>query len=237
MNVVEWSPSGDRVAYVYPPPACGAEVELGVVELRTGAVTTTEVVPQSSGPDPRLGVLWHVEWAGEVPSAAPDATIVTPNGRDYTTTIDVRSHDARWKIQFSFTTPERIPALVAIDAATGASTALGPGSLPAWSPDDGAIAYLQPGGPAGPNAVDYRRDHLVVVSAGAWQPRQLVDVLVMDLQSADLIPALSWTSDGGAIYWLDEKGVHVVDVMTGRTADLAAIPLSCADVQWQPLPR
>jgi hypothetical protein len=117
MNVVEWSPGGDRAAYVYPPPGCGAEVELGVVDLRTGAVTTTIVLPQQSevAPSPG-GALWRVQWAGETATAVPEAT-VTNNGRDFTTTADVPSHDGRTVIRSTATSPERIPKLAAIDRA------------------------------------------------------------------------------------------------------------------------
>jgi hypothetical protein len=141
-------------------------------------------------------------------------------------------------VRYAFTSPGRIPGLVAIDGATGASIDLGPGGLPAWSPDDTAVAYIQPGGPAGPDAVNYRRAHLVIVSVGSWQPRPLIDVLVIDMQPADVLPRVSWTSDGAAIFWFDPfdaKGVHVVEVDTGRSAVLSAIPATCADVQWQPI--
>jgi dipeptidyl aminopeptidase/acylaminoacyl peptidase len=235
MNAVEWSPSGDHAAYVYPPPGCGAEVELGVVDLRTGAVTTTIVLPQQSevAPSPG-GVLWRVEWAGETATVVPDAT-VTKDGPNFTTTADVRSHDGRTGIRYTATSPERIPKLAAIDRATGAAIDLGPGGVPAWSPDDTAIAYIQPGGSAGPNAVDFLRDHLVIASAGRWTPRLLADVLVPDGPPADVIPTPSWTPDGTAIFWIDASGVHIVDVATGRAADLTALPNACTDLQWQPV--
>jgi|GEM_PF-3400798 dipeptidyl aminopeptidase/acylaminoacyl peptidase len=238
MNDIEWSPGEDRAAYVYPPPGCGTEVELGVVDLRTGAVTTTIVVPQPSeiSPTSPTGVLWHVQWVGEVASAVPDAT-VTDNGRDFTTTADLPSHDGHASIRYAWTTPERVPTLKAINRATGTSIELGPGGVPAWSPDDTAIAYIQPGGSAGPKAVEFMRDHLVIATDGTWQTRVVADVLVMDGSPADVIPALSWTPDGAAVYWIDGSGVHVIDVATGRSADLANLPNACADLQWQPIPR
>jgi hypothetical protein len=64
MNVIEWSPSGNQVAYTYPPPGCGAEVELGVVDLETGHVTTHVVLAQESEQDPSQGIQWHVAWNG-----------------------------------------------------------------------------------------------------------------------------------------------------------------------------
>lgn len=235
MNVVEWSPNEDKVAYVYPPPGCGAEVELGVLDLQSGAVTTTIIVPQVSELDPSGG-LWHVQWVGDQASARSNAT-VTSDGRDFTTTSDVQSHDGRSLVRYSATSPERIPKLTAIGPGNGVSIDLGPGGMPAWSPDDSAVAYIQPGGPAGPDAVDYLRDHLVIASAGTWQIRSITDVLIIDGPPADVIPAVSWTSDGAAVYWIDQRGAHVVDVATGRSADLAGVSNACADLEWQPIPR
>jgi dipeptidyl aminopeptidase/acylaminoacyl peptidase len=236
MSVIEWSPRGDRAAYVYPPPGCGAEIELGVVDLRTGAVTTTILLPQQSETAPIPGGgSWRVEWAGDTATAFPAAT-VSGDGRTFTTTADVPAHDGHAVVRYTATSPERIPELAAIDRATGASIELGPGGLPAWSPDDTAVAYVQPGGSAGPNAVDFLRDHLVIASAGTWRSRVIADVLVIDGPPADFTPALSWTPDGAAVYWIDGSGVHIIDVATGRAADLAAFPDACADLQWQPLP-
>jgi hypothetical protein len=235
MNAVEWSPSGDHAAYVYPPPGCGAEVELGLVDLRTGAVTTTIVLPQRSEQSPSAGgVPWHVEWAGEVPSAVPDAT-VTNDGPVFTTTADLPSHDGRRVVRYTTTSPDRIPMLRAVDRASGTSIDLGPGGVPAWSPDDSEVAYVQPGGSAGPDAVDYVRDHLVIAAAGTWQTRLLADVLVPDGPPSDFIPALSWTPDGAAVYWIDVRGVQVIDVATGQSAVLTNIPNTCTDLQWQPV--
>ena len=237
MNVIEWSPSGDRAAYTYPPPGCGAEVELGVVDLRTGEVTTTVVLPQESEQNPSPnGVLWHVAWIGDVASAVPDSTSASNNGRDWTTTVDVPAHGGRASIRTMWTTPDLNPTVTAADS-TGRSIDLGPGGVATWSPDDSAVAFIRPGGPAGPNAVDYVRDQLVIVSADGWESRPLADVLVIDGPPADWIPQVSWTRDGEAIYWVDRGGdVHVVDVATGRSADLVGIAEGCDDPQWQPLP-
>ena len=237
INVVGWSPTEDRVAYTYPPPGCGgAGVELGVVDLRSGQVTTEEVVPPVSELSPAQNVQWHVEWAGDVAVAVADATTTTSNGLDFTTTVEVPSHDRRSSIRYAWTTPDRNPALTAIDVSTGATIDLGPGGMPTWAPDDSAIAFIRPGGPAGPSAVDYVRDELVIVAAGTWRSRSLVDVLVIDGPPADWIPAVSWTSDGGAIYWLDRGGsARVVDVVTGRSAEISALSEGCDDLQWQPL--
>jgi dipeptidyl aminopeptidase/acylaminoacyl peptidase len=238
MNDIEWSPTGDRVAYVYPPPGCGAEIELGVVDLRTGAVTTTVVLPQASELSPTSpgSELWHVRWTGDVASAVPAATVTT-DGRDFTTTADFPSHDGRAAVRYAWTTPDGTPSLKGIDRATGTSIELGPGGVPAWSPDDTAVAYVQPGGSAGPDAVAYLRDHIVTASAGTWQARRVADVLVPDGPPADFIPALSWTPDGTALYWIDPTGFHIIDVATGRSAELADIPSACTDLQWQPIPH
>jgi dipeptidyl aminopeptidase/acylaminoacyl peptidase len=233
INVIDWSPSGDKAAYTYPPPGCGAQVELGVVDLRTGQVTTTVVVPQVSELDPSP-VLWHVGWVGDQASAVPDSVLSSTNGRDFTTTIDVPSHAGSFTIQYQATSPARIPTLMARSGATGASVDLGAGGVPAWSPDDSAVAYIQPGGPAGPNAVEFMRDHLVIASVGTWQTRVVAEVLVISGPPADIIPVPSWTPDGAALYWTDPNGVHVIDVATGRSAELAGIPIGCTDLEWQP---
>ena len=236
MNVIDWSPAGDRAAYVYPPAGCGANVELGIVDLATGQVTTKAVLPQQSEVDPGGGIKWHVQWAGDEAFAVPDATVTTTNGRDYTTTVDVPSHDDHILASAAATTPGLVPELRVTDRTTGESVDLGPGGAPRWSPDDSAVAFIQPGGSAGPNAVDLVRDHLAIASAEGRQTRQLIDVLLPDGPPANLLPTLAWTSDGAAIYWTDVNGVHVVDVVSGRAGDLTALPRDCDDVQWQPMP-
>jgi dipeptidyl aminopeptidase/acylaminoacyl peptidase len=236
MNVIDWSPTGDRAAYVYPPPGCGAEVELGVVDLATGSVTTKAILPVQSEAAPAGGIKWHVLWTGDEATAVPDGIVTTTNGRDFTTTRDVPSHDGRSHATSAATSPGFAPELHVGDVTTGVSVDLGPGGVPSWSPDDTAIAFVQPGGPAGPSAVDFVRDHLTIVSVGTWKTRVLADLLVPDGPPVDLLPRVSWTSDAAAIYWTDQDGLHVIDVVTGRSADLAAIPGYCTDLDWQPVP-
>lgn len=237
VGLVEWSPSGNQAAFVSPDPGCGAGVHLGIVDLETGKVTTTLVAPQESeAAAVPGGFRWHIAWDGGTAVAIPDE-MTTVNGQDFTFSIDVRSHRGGGVVRYAWSTPERIPNITAIDVTTGASTALGIGGRPAWSPDDRGVAFIRAGGPAGPDAVNFLRDQLVIVSTDTWQARPIVDVLVMDGQPADWIPDVSWTADGGAIYWLNRSGgVQVVDVVTGRSAILDAIPDSCNDIQWQPLP-
>jgi WD40 repeat protein len=235
MAGIDWSPRGDRAAFVYPPPGCGAEVELGVVDLQTGQVTTGVVLPQQSEADPAGGIKWHVLWTGDDATAVPDSTVTSTNGRDFTTTTTVPSHDGRAQASSAATSPGLVPGLRVNDATTGASVDLGPGGVPSWSPDDTALAFMQPGGPAGPSAVEFVRDHLVIVSVGTWKTRVLADVLVPDGPPLDLLPRVAWTSDATAVYWTDQDGFHVIDVVTGRSAILAEIPGYCPDLDWQPV--
>ena len=236
MNVIEWSPSGDQAAYVYPPPGCGAEVELGVVDLATGHVTTTIVLPQQSERDPAGGIQWHVRWTAGGATAVPDAIVTTGDGWDFTTTVEVPSHGGSIVAQSAWTTPVEVPYLRIVegDAATGID--LGQGGPAAWSPDDTALAYVQPGGSAGPGLLDVRRHRLAIVTIETRATRFVADVLMPDGAPLAQLPVLSWTPDGGSVYWMDIHGAHVVDLVTGREADLPVIPDGCADVAWQPIP-
>jgi hypothetical protein len=80
------------------------------------------------------------------------------------------------------------------------------------------------------------RDQLIVVSTDTWQARPVRDVLVADGPPADWVPAVAWTPDGRAVYWLNRSGwFEVVDVETGRSTRLEGFAF-CDDLQWQPLP-
>jgi dipeptidyl aminopeptidase/acylaminoacyl peptidase len=233
INVIDWSPSGNLAAYTYPPPGCGAQVELGVVDMRTGQVSTSVVLPQDSESDPSQGVKWHVEWSGERPVARPDA-VITSNGPDFTTTVTVRSHAGAFEARYVDKTPDRLPTLEVVDQGTGNRLDLGRGGQPAWSPDDTVLAYWQPGGSAGPDQIDFVRDRLVLVTVATGARRTLADILMPDGIGPDLLPSLAWTSDGEAVYWVDITGTHVIDVVTGRSADISAVPEVCDELQWQP---
>ncbi|MBI2781770.1 MAG: sigma-70 family RNA polymerase sigma factor [Chloroflexi bacterium] len=50
------------------------------------------------------------------------------------------------------------------------------------------------------------------------------------------LPRIWWTQRGTAIYWLDGRGGHIVEVASGRTVDLPAAVIGCDDLQRQPLP-
>ena len=233
MNVIDWSPSGDRAAYVYPPSGCGAEVELGVVDLATGHATTTTVLPQQSEADPAGGIRWHVRWTTGGATAVPGATVTTANGRDFTTTVDVPSHTGSLVATSAWTTPAQVPHLSLVDGGT-TTIELGQGRAPAWSPDDTQLAFVQPGTSAGPNQVELLRDRLTVLTLRTGATRFVADVLMPDGVSLPELPILSWIGDGEAVFWIDGVGAHVVDVVTGRVADLPAIPEGCTELAWQP---
>jgi hypothetical protein len=230
IDVVEWSPTGDRVAYLYPPPGCGAAALLGVVDLASGHVTTTPVTT-----DPVSGGSWRVEWSGGVARAVEKAH-VNLGGRVVTTTVEVASHDGGSVVRFDWQTPDRNAKLEVLYGTSAGSVDLGAGGVPAWAPDDSALAFLEPGGPAGPTAVDMDRHPIAIVATGTWQRRLVADAFwPMDTPMSDL-PPVSWTADGSAIFWIDARGGHVVDVVTGRTADLPTAVRACPDLQWQPVP-
>jgi hypothetical protein len=78
------------------------------------------------------------------------------------------------------------------------------------------------------------RDHLVLVDTRTWQPRVLADILVPEGTPPDVLPTVAWTGDGGALYWDGPDGFRVIDIATGRTAGLPALPPGC-QVAWQPV--
>jgi hypothetical protein len=85
---------------------------------------------------------------------------------------------------------------------------------------------------------------LVVADVDGWHVRVVADIvhpaysMVDGVTSFDVVkpPPLHWTSDGGAIYWLDGVGkAQVVDIATGRSAALPTRMHGCIDLHWQPV--
>jgi len=233
MGAAEWSPNGDRVAYLYPPPGCNAPGELGVVDVATGHVTTT---PLGDGQ-------WSLRWAGDSATAAN----VSVDAFGSVAAADVPSHDgaflARWS-GFPTGPAGSVGHLQMVNQQTEGLTDIGPGAAPTWSPDDGSIAFLQPGVPGGPTAVDLDRFPLAIIRVADGQVRVIGSVFwpegmgivptVGVASPGDPTSPLFWTADGGAIYWIDIRGGHVVDVATGRSVDLPAVVNGCTDLRWQP---
>lgn len=229
IDTVSWSPSGDRIAYLYPPTGCGAQGELGVVDVATGAVTTTRLGDGTGG-------TWQVRWSGDVPSAVVASHLIQNGGGDFTITREAPSHDGAFVATFAFTS---LSATADLQVSTGSGNRpvdLGSGASPAWAPDDSALAFIRPNGPGDPDHADLVRDELAIASGDGWRSRIIAQVLWPSNAAPYDLPRLFWTSDGGAVYWVDGRGGHVVDVVTGRQADLPASVASCPDLQWQPLP-
>jgi hypothetical protein len=76
------------------------------------------------------------------------------------------------------------------------------------------------------------QDRLAIAVVGTWEVRILSDIETTQLA----VPTLRWTADGAAIYWIDSRGGHVVDVASGHAADLPAAVNGSGDLRWQPVP-
>lgn len=214
LQQVEWAPSGDRVAFVQPPPGCNDPAKLGVVDLASGRVTTSALED--------VGVAWELRWVGGSPSAS---VIDLFSG-------DVPSQDGKLKADCGGVLRDPSHRLVVTDQQNGADVDLGPGQAGSWSHDGTAIAFIQPSAEATPGQVEFH-DQLAVAVVGTWQVR----VLGPDVETTQVrAPELRWTPDGRAIYWIDGQGGHVVDVASGRATNLPAIVNGSTDLSWQPLP-
>jgi dipeptidyl aminopeptidase/acylaminoacyl peptidase len=229
IDTVEWSPSGDRVAYLYPPAGCGAPAELGVVDVATGKITTT-----------LLGEgIWQVRWAGD--SVAPARTVESVPalpGQPVPPSV-VPSADGRYVATFALPGRAVTSHLTVGPGSASAGVDLGAGGAPSWSPDGSALAFIGFAAGSSEDGVNFR-DRLAIATAGTWQVRTLADVMdpdVVDPLGVAPLPRLLWTPDGRSVYWIDTSGAHVVDVASSTVADIPGLTLACDDLQWQPILR
>lgn len=225
LHAAEWSPSGSQIGFLQDAADCET-LELGVIDVETGRVTTSNVggaagasIVPGGGRAIRKGLSWTGTsfqlvdpLLGEVPSSAGRLVAVAPLVRDIKSRLEI------------------------VDLETGNRINLGPGSWPAWSPDDRSVAFVQPTEDVAEFGVQFH-DRLAVALVETGAVLILGEVLVPSVGGTeDATPPLFWTHDGRAIYWLDKKGGHVVDVASGRTFDLPTALLGCPDLQWQPIP-
>lgn len=220
---VEWSPSGDRIGFLNPEPGCGAATDIGTVDLATGSVSIERVTEFAGGQ-------WRISWVGDDLRA-----IASTDGEE--PVADATSPDGAY---IARATPFRDPAArVRIEAAGGGLVAdLGPGGGPAWSADGKRLAFIAfPTLPSGAVSILNR---LAIVDVATWHVRLVADVNfadgISDFGSRPTMPRLGWTSDGRAVYWLDNAGPWVVEVDGDRIMTLPETFRGCDDLQWQPTP-
>jgi Tol biopolymer transport system component len=214
---VAWSPSGDGVAFTTPAPGCFEDGVLGVVDVRSGRMTTRSLA---------IG-LWHLSWSGEEPAVVEDsqtaATLVlAPDGK-----LVARCH------------PDGIFAIgpvEVVDRGSGATISLGEGAAPSWSPDGRSLAFARVVDPLTRNGLGQRVE-LALAGVEGWHIRSLGQVIEIDglIDRSFRELDLRWTRDGKAIYWADARGGHAIDVATGQQADLPAGVRGSSDPQWQPI--
>lgn len=215
VQVVEWSPTGDAVAFVTSPPSCSDRGELGVVDMASGRITRA---PHDAG-------TWNLQWVGGVASVAPI---------DLVRGIELPSGDDKYKAGCPVLPSDADRHLVITDQAAGAELDLGPGVGAAWSPDDTSIAFIQPIGPTKGQTVVHAR--LAVANVDKWKVRVFHEALIEITAGQVAAHTLHWTADGRAIYWTDLRGGHVLSLGTGVSADLPGVIDGSTDVQWQPVP-
>ena len=215
IDVIEWEPNGDSIAFLYPPAGCGAPGELGVVDVASGALTAT---PLGDG-------LWRLQASGAAIEAVD------------TTAWELDSLTGGLIVRCTPRDGDDLPRVEVQDRASGAQVDLGPGWAPSWSPDQSAMAFIQiTDAPASglPHGAS-----LAVAGVEGWQVRTLAAIVDPEFdQFGDVarLPLVQWTADGTAIYWLDTAGAHMVDVETGQVADLTRILVGAQDIRWQPAP-
>lgn len=226
----EWTPAGDQVAFLWPPAGCGAPAELGFVDVASRKVTTS---PLGEG-------TWRLRQAAtgiaavrasvdrfDVPGVPPltQWVVASPDGAFVATLTGPRFDD-----------PSRLDVT---EHGTGATVGLGPVGYAVWSPDGRSLAFIEIVDQLQAFGVDYRH-RLAVATVVDWKVRILGDVLVRGGGSPydgvlGRFP-LFWTADGRAIYWMDTKGGHVVDVASGEIVDLPPAVNGADELQWQPTP-
>ncbi len=216
IDVIEWEPNGDSIAFLYPPAGCGAPGELGVVDVASGALTATA-----------LGYgLWRLQTSGAAIEAV-DTTVWEVDSLTGELIVRCTPRDGA----------AAAPHVEVEDRVSGAKVDLGPGWAPSWSPDQSAMAFIQvTDGPA--NGLAHGAS-LAVAGVEGWHVRTLGAIVDPDFaQFGDVarLPLVQWTADGTAIYWLDAAGAHVVDVGSGRSLDLTRVLIGATDLRWQPTP-
>jgi dipeptidyl aminopeptidase/acylaminoacyl peptidase len=216
IQLVEWSPTGDGVAFVTPPRGCNTPGELGVVDLTSGRVTTA---PQDAG-------MWDVRWVGGLATVAQI---------DLVRGLEIPTEDERYRVGCPVRLEDADRRVVITDQQAGVQVDLGPGVGAAWSPDDTAIAFIQPVGQA--SAAGARVPaRLAVAGVDGWKVRVFEDAIIEVGANQVAAHTLHWTADGHSIYWTDLRGGHVFDIARGRFADLPEAVQGSTDVQWQPVP-
>ncbi|MEO5705075.1 MAG: hypothetical protein ABIZ52_08025 [Candidatus Limnocylindrales bacterium] len=216
IDVIEWQPNGDSIAFLYPPAGCGAPGELSVVDIASGAVTAT---PLGDG-------LWRLQTSGAAIEAVD------------TTVWEVESVTGELVVRCTPRNGASAPHVQVEDRVSGAQVDLGAGWAPSWSPDQSAVAFIQVTD-AATNGLAHGAS-LAVAGVEGWQVRTLGAIVDPDFaQFGDVarLPLVQWTRDGTAIYWLDAAGAHVVDVASGRSLDLTRILVGATDLRWQPKPN
>jgi dipeptidyl aminopeptidase/acylaminoacyl peptidase len=227
VQAAEWSASGREIGFLQDAADCRT-LERGEIEVASGRVTVTNIggtAGPSLVPGGGRAIAKGLRWTGT--SFEPVDPILG----------EVPSRDGR-RVAVAPLARALDSQLVIVDRITGARVNLGPGSWPAWSPDDSSVAFVQPTNDGVELGVQYH-DRLVVTEVDTGTARILGQVLVPAVFGGveDGTPQLLWTPDGRAVYWVDGAGGHVVDVETGDAVELPAALKGCPDPQWQPLPR
>jgi len=224
----QWTPSGTQVGFLQDASDCNA-LELGVIDVRTGHVIISglgETGGVFTVPGGGRTIARALIWTGSSFALQP-----LPDGN----TADVPSNDGR-RTASAPLARALDSRLEIVDRVTGERVDLGPGSWPAWSPDDSAIAFVQPTNEGEEVGLRFH-DRLAVADLETERVRIIGTVLVTSVGGIeDATPPLFWTRDAKAIYFLDDKGGHVVDVASGLSFDLPVAMNGCLDPQWQPTP-
>lgn len=229
---LEWTPAGDRIAFLWPPAGCGASAELGYVDVASGKVTTS---PLGDG-------AWRLQRTstGVGAAKAEEPRPLTP-GEPWATSWEVPSWTGEFVATLSVPGTDGPSGLEVRDGRVGRTVDLGVGTAPSWSPAGLSLAFVRMTARSAMDAglpVDYRYQ-LAIASADGWGVRILGDITApggLPYGDAIRVSMLFWTSDGAAIYWMAADGGHVVDATTGEAAGLPAAVSGSSDLAWQPFP-